>query len=165
MFKLYFKKLFFAIVICFLILGIYYVCYPILASISNFFKSPVIRYTILIGVPVFLVVMYIYKRRVENQILRIDYIKYIRNLSATDLKLNVKNELNYLKTFKPIRAELMAFITLILPFVIGIGITIENSAPFLVNFFAGLIIFSLFTCIYLISDISVWFLVHRSWLK
>lgn len=165
MFKLYFKKLFFTIAFLFLIMGLYYISWPILVSFSNFFEYPVIRYTILMGIPALLILMLVNRGRIENQGLRMDYIKYIRNLSSTDLKFNIRNELNYFKTFKPLYAEVMAFVTLILPFVIGIGITIENGAPFLVNCIAGLIVFSLFICVYLVLDIALWLLVHRSWLK
>ena len=165
MFKLYFKKLFLIIAFLFLILGLYYISWPILVSFSNFFEYPAIRYTILMGIPTFLMLMFVNRRRIENQSLRVDYIKYVRNLSTADLKLNIKNELNYFKTFKPLHAEAIAFATLILPFVIGIGITIENDAPFLINCLVGLIVFSLFICIYLVLDIALWLLVHRSWLK
>ena len=99
MFKLYFKKLFLIIAFLFLILGLYYISWPILVSFSNFFEYPAIRYTILMGIPTFFMLMFVNRRRIENQSLRVDYIKYIRNLSATNLKLNIKNELNYFKTF------------------------------------------------------------------
>jgi len=165
MFKLYFKKLFLIIAFLFFILGVYYICWPIFVSIANFFEYPAIRYTILMGIPTFFVLMFVYKRRIENPSLRIDYIKYIRSLSTTDLKFDIRNEINYFKTFKPLHAEAMAFTTLILPFVIGIGLTVENDASFLVNCFAGIIVFSLLVGIYLVSDIAFWLLVHKNWLK
>ena len=149
MFKLYFKKLFLIILFTIFVLGVYYVCSPMLITISNFFEHPAIRYTILVGVPIFCVLMFVNKRRIENQSLRIDYVKYIKSLSTTNLKFNIKNEINYLKSFMPLRAEAMAFSTLILPFVMGIGLTVENDASVLVNCIAGLIVFSLIICIYL----------------
>ena len=121
--------------------------------------------TILVGVPIFCVLMFVNKRRIENQSLRIDYVKYIKSLSTTDLKFNMKNEINYLKSFMPLRAEAMAFSTLILPFVMGIGLTVENDASVLVNCIAGLIVFSLIICIYLVLDIAFWLFVHKNWLK
>ena len=51
--KLYFKKLFSIILFAFCILGVFFISYNILATVSNFFKHPAIRYTILMGVPTF----------------------------------------------------------------------------------------------------------------
>lgn len=165
MLQLYFKKLFLIIAFLLSVLGVYYICSPMLVSIANFFARPAIRYTILMGVPTFLVLMLIYKKRVDNQSLRADYVKYIRSLNTTDLKLNIRNEINYFKTFKPLHAQALAITTLLLPFTIGIGITVENDASFLVNCFAGLVVFSLIIGICLVLDAAFWLLVHRNWLK
>ena len=165
MFKLYLKKLFLIIGFLLAILAVYHICWPIFVSFANFFEYPAIRYSILIGIPAFFVLMFVYKRRMENKSLKLDYIKYVRSFSADDLKFDIRKEFNYFKTFKPLIAEAMAVTTLILPFVIGIGFTVENDASLLVNCLAGLVIFSLFVGIYLIADIAFWVLVHKNWLK
>lgn len=163
MLKLYLKKLFLIIAFSLSILGIYYICSPLLMSIANFFAHPAIRFTILMGVPSFCVLMFIYKKRVDNQSLRTDYVKYIRSLNTTEL--NIKNEFNYFKTFKPLHAEALAITTLLLPFAVGIGMTVENDASFLVNCFAGLVVFSLIIGICLVWAVAFWLFVHRNWLK
>lgn len=165
MLKLYLKKLFLIIVFSISILGVYYIFSPMLMSIANFFVHPAMRFTILMGVPTFLVVMFIYKKRVDNQGLRNDYVKYIRSLNTTNLKLNIRNEIDYFKTFQPLHAEALAITTLILPFAIGIGMTVENDASFLVNCLAGLIIFSLIIAICFVLAVAFWLFVHRNWLK
>ena len=163
--KLYLKKLFLIIAFSLSILGIYYICSPMLMSIANFFAHHAIQFTILMGIPTLLVFMFIYKKRVNNQSLRTDYVKYIRSLNTADLKLNIRNEINYFKTFKPLHAETLAITTLILPFAVGIGTTVENDASFLVNCFAGLVVFSLIVGVCFVLAVTFWLFVHRNWLK
>ena len=163
--KLYFKKLFSIILFAFCILGVFFISYSILATVSNFFKHPAIRYTILMGVPTFFVLRLVNKGRIKNQNLKIDYMNYLRNLGTTDLRIDVKNESNSFKTFKPLHAEVLAVATLLLPFVITIGFSTENEASIFVNFLIGLVIFSLFVGIYAVADIALWILVHKNWLK
>lgn len=162
--KLYFKKLFSIILFAFCILGVFFISYSILATVSNFFKHPAIRYTILMGVPTFFVLRLVNKGRIKNQNLRIDYMNYIRDLSITDLRIDLRNEINYFKTFKPLYAEVLAVATLLLPFVIAIGFSTENEASIFVNLLIGLLIFSLFVGIYAVADIALWIVVHKKWL-
>jgi len=163
-FKLYFKKLFSIILFAFCILGVFILCYSVLATISNFFQHPAIRYTILMGAPTFLVLRYIYMGRIKNKRLRTDYMNYIRGLDTTELKLDLKSEINYFKTFKPLYAEVLAVATLLLPFVIGIGVFSGNEALLFVNILVGFLIFSLFLSTYVVADVALWILVHKKWL-
>lgn len=162
--ELYFKKLFSIILFAFCILGVFFISYSILATVSNFFKHPAIRYTILMGVPTFFVLRLVNKGRIKNQNLKIDYMNYLRNLGTTNLRIDVKNEINYFNTFKPLHAEVLAVATLLLPFVIAIGFSAENEASIFVNLLIGLLIFSLFVGIYAVADIALWILVHKKWL-
>lgn len=116
------------------------------------------------GVPTFFVLRLVNKGRIKNQNLKIDYMNYLRNLGTTNLRIDVKNEINYFNTFKPLHAEVLAVATLLLPFVIAIGFSAENEASIFVNLLIGLLIFSLFVGIYAVADIALWILVHKKWL-
>ena len=61
--------------------------------------------------------------------------------------------------------EILAFATIMLPFVVMIGITAENEASFLAKLLAGIILFSLFVIVYTILDILFWVFVHKKWVK
>lgn len=165
MLKLYFKKLFLITIFTFSILSVFVVSYSVLVSISNFFQHPAIRYTILMGTPTFIVLRLVNKGRIKKQNLKIDYMNYIRDLGTADLKLDIKNEINYFKTFQPLHAEVLAAATLLLPFVVAIGFSTENESSFFVNFLVGIFVFSLLVSIYLVADVALWILVHRNWMK
>lgn len=165
MFKLYFKKLFLITIFTFSILSVFVLSYSVLATLSNFFKHPAIRYTILIGTPTFFILRLVNKGRIKKQNLKIDYMNYIRDLGTTDLKLDIKNEINYFKTFQSLHAEVLAFATLLLPFVVAIGFSTGNEASFIINFLVGILVFSLLVSIYLVADIALWILVHKNWMK
>ena len=60
------------------------------------------------------------------------------------------------------QAEILAFATIMFPFVVAIGVTAENEASFLANLFAGIVVFSLFVVGYLILDVLFWIFVHKN---
>ena len=91
--KLYFKKLFSIILFAFCILGVFFISYSILATVSNFFKHPAIRYTILMGVPTFFVLRLVNKGRIKNQNLKIDYMNYLRNLGTKHMPFITMEEI------------------------------------------------------------------------
>lgn len=165
MLKLYLKKLFIIITLAISIMAVCYICYPVIGSIANLFYQPAIRYTILIGVPTILVLIFVYKRRIHNLDLRDDYIKHMKILDATDSKRDLKKEFNYFKTFKPLQAEVLAFATVILPLVVAIGLTVENGASVWINCLVGIIVFFLIVSVYFVLDITFWLLIHKIWLK
>ena len=163
--RLYLRKLFTIIGFVIAIAMVYYVCYPVLGSLGNFFHQSPIRHVITIGIPLVLVFKLIYTSRCNNQGLKADYLNYIRSFSVTEQRFDVKNEFKYLKTFKPLYVEAAAFVTLLLPLVIAIGLKVENGAPILVNCLVGLIVFFLFLGVWLALDVAFWLLVHKKWLK
>ncbi|MBR3810806.1 MAG: hypothetical protein IKJ16_00550 [Agathobacter sp.] len=165
MFKLYLKKLILIIGFCFTILGVYFLCYPFIATIANFFKNSPLQYAILFGVPTFFVLILVYNGRVQDQKLRKAYVKYIRTKDSKNLIDKIKDEIVYLKSFQSLQAELLAFSTLILPFVVAIGVTADSEAPFFANVLAGITLFAVFVGSYLILDVLFWVLVHKKWLK
>jgi len=144
---------------------VYYVAYMILGLISSFFKALVIRYTILIGIPTFIVLRFVYKSRFNNQDHKIDYIKYMRENKGTKININIKDEFCYLKNFDSFKAEVLAALTVVLPFIIAILFSIENESSVFSNIFAGLIILVLITAIYSFLDFTFWILVHKSWIN
>lgn len=165
MFRLCLRKLFIIIAFVCALAVIFYIFYPVLGSFGNFFHHSPIRYVITFGIPVLWVLILIFKSRFNNQELRTDYIKFIRNSETIDLKFDIKNEYSYFKTFKPLHADAIAFATLFLPFVVAIGVTVENDASTLVNCLAGIIVFLCFFSICLVLDIALWLLIHKYWLK
>ena len=165
MFRLCLRKLLTIIAFLFALAVIFYIFYPVLGSFGNFFHQSSIRYTITFGIPTLWVLILIFKSRLNSRDFRTDYISFMRSLETTDLKFNIKHELNYFKTFKPLHADVIAFATLLLPFVVAIGVTVENDASTLVNCIAGLIIFSVFLGVWLALDIALWLLVHKRWFK
>lgn len=165
MFKLYFKKLLLLIGFNLAIIGICILGYPIIGTLANFFQHPVIHYTILMGVPTFIVLMLVYKGRIKNQNLRNDYMNYIKSVDAIERKVTLKYEMSYFKSFQPLHAEILAFATIILIFVVAIAITVENAASFWANLLTTITLFSLFVIVYTILDILFWVFVHRKWMK
>ena len=165
MFKLYLKKLVLIIGFCFTTLGLYFLCYPLISTIANFFKNSFIHYTIIFGVPIFIVLILVYNGRVQDQKLRKNYLNYIKTKDSKNLIDKIKDEIVYLKSFQPLQAELLAFATLILPFVVAIGITSDNGAPFISNVLAGITLFAVFVGSYLILDVLFWVIIYKKWLK
>lgn len=163
MLKLYFKKLLLIIVFAFSIIGVFFLGYAILGLLSSFFQHPVIRYSILMGVPTLLVLRLVYKWRVKDQNLKIDYMNYRTSTDTAETKIDIKNEINYFKTFKPLQAEILAFATIMFPFVVAIGFSAGNGASFFVNFLVGIIVFSLIVSVYAVLDAAFWILVHKQW--
>lgn len=164
MIKLYLKKTLLIIVFFLFILGIYFIGYSVLGFLSSFFKHTAIRYSILMGIPTLIALRLVYKCRVKDQNLKIDYVNHIRSSDATDRKINIKNEINYFKTFKPLIAEISAVATIMLPIFIAIGFSLKNEASFFVNFLAGIIVFAFVVTIYAVLDAAFWMLVHKQWL-
>ncbi|MBE5951701.1 MAG: hypothetical protein E7260_08945 [Lachnospiraceae bacterium] len=165
MLKLYLKKLFLIIGFFFVILGVFFPCYFITSTIANLFQTPFVHYIILMGVPTVIVLKLVYKGRTKNQNLRNDYIDYISSVGTAERKFKLESEIIYLKSFQPLQAEILAFATIILPFVVAIGISVEKEASFMANFLTGIIVFSLLVCVYLILDVLFWIYVHKKWLK
>ena len=50
-------------------------------------------------------------------------------------------------------------------FVVAIGITSDNGAPFISNVLAGITLFAVFVGSYLILDVLFWVIVYKKWLK
>ena len=158
MIKSYFKKLaliFFYVAVCF---SIYFIGYGALKTLSNFFEAPIIRYGILFGIPAFIILMIIYKHRIEKHEFRRSYLKSIGRE-----RLTLKKELLYLLKFDDFLAETYSFATIIFPFVIAIAI--GSQAPWYADILAGIIVFSVILGLFASLDFLFWMIVHTKWRK
>lgn len=117
MIKLYFKKLFFMLGYVILCLVIYYVGYTFLVTAANFFEAPLIRYGVLLGIPAIIILIMIYKHRIEKKEIRRSYFE-----RTNKEKLILKNEILYMFRFSDFLTEIISFTTIVFPFVIAIGL-------------------------------------------
>lgn len=158
MIKLYFKKLLLMliyVIICFLI---YYVGFSILATLANFFEAPIIRYGVMFGIPAIIILIIIYKHRIEKKEMRRSYLE-----RTNKEKLILKNEFLYMFRFPDFLTEIFSFTTIILPAVIAIGI--GNQAPWWADVFAGTIILCILVSMFFVLDFIFWMIVHIAWRK
>lgn len=82
------------------------------------------------GIPTFIVLRFVYKRRFENQNYKTDYIKYMRENKETKLRINIKDELCYLKNFGPFKAEVLTVSTIVLPFILAMFFLSKTMHPY-----------------------------------
>ena len=137
---------------------VYFISFNILVSIANIFKTPIFRYGILVGVPVGIAFVTVHRFRVEkNEIRR----AYLSNVGIG--KMGIKSELRYMLRFPEFIAENIAFATVILPFLIAIGVA--NPGPWWANILAGVVILCIGVGAFFIIDFLLWMLVHVSWRK
>lgn len=139
-----------------LLILIYYIGFSALMTASNFFKALWIRYVVLFGIPALIILVMVYRRRAENAEIRRCYLKY-----SDTKKMGIKQEFSYILRFADFRMESAAFATILLPFIVGIGI--ENQAPWWANILAGIIMFCLCEGGICLLDWMLWFLVHNKW--
>lgn len=158
MIKLYFKKLLSMLLCIGLFFVIYYLGSGALMTLSNFFKNPIVRYSILFGIPVMIIIALIFKRRLENAQGKREYLKNRRERGE-----GLKNEWLYLLGLPDFRAEAAAFATALLPFLIAVGI--GSDAPFWADLLAGAVLFCLLEGVLLALDFSLWLTVHIKWVK
>ena len=77
--------------------------------------------------------------------------------------MGIKSELRYMLRFPEFIAENIAFATVILPFLIAIGVA--NPGPWWANILAGVVILCIGVGAFFIIDFLLWMLVHVSWRK
>ena len=161
MVKLYFKKLLSIFLYGAAIVAIYYVGYAILATFSNFFRDyPIVRYAILFGIPLGIVLRIIWTYRVENAGLRREFLSCHKEQS-----LSFKEKCQFMMGFSYIRAEISAFATYAFVFVLLFGIANADSAAWYANLMAGVLTFLLIVLICLSLDLLIWYLIYRKWLR
>ena len=158
MVKLYFKKLGLMFFYVFLVFFIYYIGFGLLKTIANFFELPIIKYGVLFGVPTAIILISIYRHRIEKNEFRRSYLE-----STDKEKLILKNELRYMLKFDDFLAEMYSFATIIFPFVIAIGV--GSQAPWYADIIAGILVFGVFLGFLFVLDFAFLIIVHMKWRK
>ena len=120
--KLYFKKLISILGHLVLCLVIYLIGSSIISLIANFFKSWFIRFCIGFGIPLILVLIRVFNRRLDNQEMRRAYLA-----EANRERLVLKEEWSRICKFPHFLAELLAFVTI--AFVVTVVVCFMLMAP------------------------------------
>ena len=156
--KLYFKKLSSIILYTLICVAIYFIGFSIISLIANFFKNAIIRLIILLGIPLTIILIRIYNKRLENPEIRREYLA-----SVNKEKFNLKDEWQYMIKFPHFLAELSAFSTL--AFLYALLTVIGVPVPFLIKILSILLAFIIFAGLYFVIDFGLWILIHRTWKK
>ena len=156
--KLYFKKIFSITLYSLICLAIYFIGFSIISLIANFFKNPIIKLIILLGIPLTIILIRIYNKRLENPEMRREYFA-----AVNQGRFALKEEWRYMIKFPHFLAEILAFSTLafLFAFVTIIGIAVS----FTVKLLSMLTVFIISAGLYFVIDFGLWMLVHRTWKK
>lgn len=159
--RLYFKKL--LLVFCNL-------CLFIVIYLFDFFlfgvpedlspTNPEIRTVILMIVPLIVLLIIAYRKRLQKNNLRSEYFTYFNRQ-----KPKLKNEIKFIINSTDFIAEVSAFSTMLLIFLCMVVFNIKNNSPVFVNVLAGLIILITMICLFSFVNALIWHRVHKSWLK
>lgn len=158
MVKLYFKKLFSMIIGLILWVLIYFVGYNLLATLSNVFENPIIKYLVLFGLPLLAIIIIVYNRRLENNEIRRSYKQAVESSKPT-----LKETIKYMSNFSDFRAELLSFATIFFPFVLIIGFGAE--IPWWASIITVIVVWGVTVAICGIIDFILWTVVHNKWRK
>ena len=156
--KLYFKKLISIMLYTLIFIAIYLIGFSIISLIANFFKSLLVRMIISFGIPLTIILIRIYNKRLENPDMRREYLASVKKG-----KLSLKEEWQYIIKFPHFLAELFAFLTL--AFVYSFLSIIGFPVPFIIRILSMLLCFIIFASLYFVIDFSHWIFVHRTWKK
>ena len=156
--KLYFKKLFSILGHLALCLIIYCIGFSLLTLVANFFKNHFVRLGIGFGIPLVLVLIRVYRRRLENQEMRRTYLS-----EANRERLVWREEWQRLCKFPHFLAELLAFASMDLVFTIIVAFIV--TGPWWVYLLVAAIYFLAPCILYFIIDFALWIMVHNAWRK
>ena len=156
--KLYFRKVLSMLIHLAICFAVYFIGFSILSLIANFFKHPIIRFGVLFGIPLVIVLIRVYHKRIEDNEMRRAYLAL-----ANKEKLVLKEEWKYMIKFPHFLAEILAFVTIFSPIVIAVGLA--NPANFFASILAGVIVLATFGAIYFVLDFALWMIVHNTWRK
>ena len=140
----------------------YFALFTFLGTAAGFFEGLLMRFIILMGIPLIITAIFIYRKRANNSERRREYLSYIES----DTKLNLKKEFMFLIKDSHFIAEILSFATVAIPFEIVAFASIDKSgAPFWLILFTEIELILIFVTTYFIIDFVHWLLVHRKWLK
>ncbi len=156
--KLYFKKLISILGHFALCLIIYFVGFSILSLIANFFKNWFVRLCVGFGIPLILVLVRVFNRRVENQEMRRIYLA-----DANRERLIFGEEWHRICKFPHFLAEVLAFASIAL--VVTVVVSFIVIVPWWGYMLIALIDFVIPCAIFFVIDFSLWLKVHDTWRK
>ena len=154
--KLYFKKLISILGHLALCLVIYFVGVSIISLIANFFKSWFIRFCIGFGIPLIIVLIRVFNRRLDNQEMRRAYLA-----EANRERLVLKEEWYRICKFPHFLAELLAFVTI--AFVVTVVVCFILMAPWWFYLYVAFILFVVPSVLFFIGDFALWLRIHCIW--
>ncbi len=157
LFKIYFKKLFSLAIGALALYGITWVYSYVFGSFFGFFKHPVARLFISVGIPLIIMLHFIRRRRRENQPMRRWYLGTFDRAAAHPLR----DDLRVMWSSADFRAELLSFGTVVLLYNILQISLIE--AVFAVRLLSAIALFCLFEGLYAVIDGICWLVVYRTW--
>ena len=159
MLKLYFKKLLTILLYGVGVVAIFYIGYGILATLSNFFREvPVVRYLILLGIPLAIVFRIIWTYRVENAVLRREVLSCDKEQGDS-----FGERCRLIFGFSHFRAEALAFATY--AFLVVLPFAIASKAAWYADLLAGVIVFLLITASCCSVDLLLWILIYKKWTR
>ena len=158
MLKLYFKKLLHITLYSGVILLIYFCSSTILLTVSNFFGNLFFKFLILIGIPLTILLILVYKSRSNNSDMRRAYLK-----CTAGTRLDIGDELRRIIKDQHFIAEVLAAFTVFLPLAF-IGVTDADLTLF-AGIMKGIGIYVIINIAYILIDVFHWMLVYRNWLK
>lgn len=159
MVKLYLKKLLTILLYVVAVVAVFYIGYGILATFSNFFRDvPVVRYLILLGIPLAIIFWIIWNYRVENAVLRRELLSCDKEQASS-----FGGRCRLIFGFSHFRAEALAFATYAFLFVLPFSFA--SKAAWYADLFAGVIIFLLITAICCSVDLLFWILIYKKWTR
>lgn len=156
--KLYFKKLLSILGHSALCIVIYFIGFTLLTLVANFFKNHFIRLCIAFGIPLILVLIRVFNRRVENQEMRRTYLA-----DANRERLIFGEEWHRICKFPHFLAEILAFATI--DVVIAVVVAFLVTGPWWVCISVALIYFIAPCALFFIIDFFLWIRVHNAWRK
>lgn len=154
--KLYFKKLISILGHLALCLVIYLIGSSIISLIANFFKSWLVRFCIGFGIPLILVLIRVFNRRLDNQEMRRAYLA-----EANRERLVLKEEWSRICKFPHFLAELLAFVTI--AFVVTVVVCFMLMAPWWFYLYIAFILFVVPSVLFFIGDFALWLRIHSIW--
>ena len=156
--KLYFKKLISIFGHFALCLIIYFIGFSILSLIANFFKNWFVRLCIGFGIPLVLVLIRVFNRRVDNQEMRRAYLA-----DANRERLIFGEEWHRICKFPHFLTEILAFATI--AFVVTVVVCFMLIAPWWFYIYVAAIFFVVPSMLFFIGDFALWLKVHNTWRK
>ena len=154
--KLYFKKLISILGHLALCLVIYLIGSSIISLIANFFKSWLIRFCIGFGIPLILVLIRVFNRRLDNQEMRRAYLA-----EANRERLVLKEEWSRICKFPHFLAELLAFVTI--AFVVTVVVCFMLMAPWWFYLYIAFLLFVVPSVLFFIGNFALWLRIHSIW--